>query len=157
MHRSGHIVRGANRFPLVVTGSLAGVSEPVVADLLAFIDASPSPYHAVAEAARRLASAGFVEVDETASWSGSAGPGFVRRGGSLVGWGSGGELGFRVVGAHTDSPNLRIKPRPDSTSAGWQQLGVEIYGGACSTPGSIATSGCRGGWGCAPTSATRSS
>ena len=38
--------------------------------------------------------------------------------------------GFRVVGAHTDSPNLRIKPNPDSARVGWQQLGVEVYGGA---------------------------
>lgn len=114
--------------------------DPVVADLLAFIEASPSPYHAVAEAARRLSAANFVERDETAAWlgpvdgAGPSGPGFVRRGASLVAWGAtdglgDGAGGFRVVGAHTDSPNLRIKPRPDSASLGWQQLGVEIYGG----------------------------
>ncbi len=101
---------------------------------MAFIDASPSPYHAVAEASRRLTSAGFVGVAEAAAWSAPLGPGFVCRGGSLVAWGAtdgigDGTGGFRLVGAHTDSPNLRIKPRPESTSAGWQQLGVEIYGG----------------------------
>ncbi len=107
----------------------------MVADLLAFLAASPSPYHAVAEAARRLAAAGFSERAEAIAWPDDLGPGFVRRGGSLVAWGVGADLGtergaFRVIGAHTDSPNLRVKPRPETTSAGWQQLGVEIYGGA---------------------------
>ncbi len=40
------------------------------------------------------------------------------------------EHGFRVLGAHTDSPNLRVKPRPDTGAAGLRQLGVEVYGGA---------------------------
>ncbi len=88
----------------------------------------------MAEAARRLAAAGFVELSELDDWSGRSGPLFLRRGGSLVAWiGRPGSLGagrgFRVVGAHTDSPNLRIKPRPDRGAAGWRQLGVEVYGG----------------------------
>ncbi len=105
-----------------------------VADLLAFLAASPSPYHAVAEASRRLEAAGFAEVDETAVWDAPVGPGHVVRGGSLVAWGAGADLAsgdgaFRLIGAHTDSPNLRIKPQPESSSVGWRQLGVEIYGG----------------------------
>jgi aspartyl aminopeptidase len=103
-------------------------------DAIAFIDASPSPYHAVAEVARRLSAAGFDEVDETDRWPRTvAGRGFVRRGGSIVAWfGSDSALpsGFRVLGAHTDSPNLRVKPQPDTGSVGWRQLGVEVYGGA---------------------------
>jgi len=103
-------------------------------DLLAFIDASPSPYHAVAEAARRLRADGFVEVFETDSWPMAPGRHFLIRGGSLVAWaGDAGAAaagdGFRVIGAHTDSPNLRVKPRPDTGRVGWRQLGVEIYGG----------------------------
>ena len=103
-------------------------------DLLAFIAASPSPYHAVAEAGRRLRAAGFVELHETDSWPLAPGRHFLVRGGSLVAWSgdagaaAGGD-GFRVIGAHTDSPNLRVKPRPDTGRAGWRQLGVEIYGG----------------------------
>ncbi len=58
------------------------------------------------------------------------------RGGSLIAWdttgahavGSGPAAGFRVVGAHTDSPNLRLKPHADHVKAGWQMLAVEPYG-----------------------------
>ena len=105
--------------------------------LLDFIDASPSPHHVVAAAAGRLEREGFVELSESSRWGPeNAAPGgrFVRRGGSLLAWrtaaGHSGTSGFRIVGAHTDSPNLRVKPRPDTGSAGWRQLGVEVYGGA---------------------------
>ncbi len=103
-------------------------------DLLAFIGASPSPFHAVAEASRRLDAAGFVQLHETDSWPMAPGRHYLIRGGSLVAWSgdagaaAGGD-GFRVIGAHTDSPNLRVKPQPDTGRAGWRQLGVEIYGG----------------------------
>jgi aspartyl aminopeptidase len=111
------------------------VPEPLddARDAISFIDASPSPYHAAAEVARRLARAGFVEVAERDAWPSEAGGHFLRRGGSVVAWQD--QAGtvpraFHIVGAHTDSPNLRVKPRPDISSAGWRQLGVEIYGGA---------------------------
>jgi aspartyl aminopeptidase len=103
-------------------------------DLLGFVDASPSPFHAVAEAARRLDRNGFVEVNEADAWPTAPGRHYLIRGGSLVAWSgdtgaAAAGAGFRVIGAHTDSPNLRVKPRPDTGSAGWRQLGVEIYGG----------------------------
>jgi aspartyl aminopeptidase len=105
--------------------------------LLAFCDASPSPYHACATAAAMLGEAGFTRVGEDASWSGEPGRWFVVRGGSLVAWatarGHEPASGFRIVGAHTDSPNLRIKPRPDVSRAGVRQLGVEAYGGVLLT------------------------
>ena len=101
--------------------------------LCAFVDASPSPFHACAEAARRLESAGFTLLAETDAFPTQAGRHYLIRGGSLVAWSSeaagGPATPFRVVGAHTDSPNLRIKPQPDVTRAGWQLLGVEYYGG----------------------------
>jgi aspartyl aminopeptidase len=103
----------------------------VTEDLLAFIDASPSPYHAVATAAARLERAGFREAELGAAWDEPGGPRYVRRGGTLVAWRPGRPgAGFRIVGAHTDSPNLRLKPQPDHRSAGFRQLGVEVYGGA---------------------------
>ena len=99
-------------------------------DLLAFIAASPSPYHAVATAADRLTLAGFTEVRLDAEWPVAKAPSFVRRGGTLIAWRPGRPgAGFRIVGAHTDSPNLRIKPQPDRRSVGYRQFGVEVYGG----------------------------
>lgn len=100
-------------------------------DLRAFLDASPSPWHVAETAATRLTAAGF--ADATADRSGAlAGTGFVVRDGAIVAWRAGAnrDSAFRIVGAHSDSPGLRIKPRPDLAVLGWHQLGVEIYGGA---------------------------
>jgi aspartyl aminopeptidase len=103
-------------------------------DLIRFLDASPSPYHAAAEARRRLAEAGFTEVDAAGAWPAGPGRYVVADGGSLLAWvvpeGSRPDAGFRLLGAHTDSPTLRVKPRPDTGRAGVRQLGVEVYGGA---------------------------
>jgi len=104
--------------------------------LCAFVDASPSPFHACAEAARQLETAGFSLLAETDPFPTERGRHYLIRGGSLIAW-SGEAAGgssaaatpFRVIGAHTDSPNLRVKPQPDLTRAGWQLLGVEVYGG----------------------------
>ena len=101
--------------------------------LLDFIDASPSPFHAVENAARLLTGGGFVRLEERDAFPRGARRGFVQRGGSLLAWSAGerpaAEVGFRVLGAHTDSPNLRIKARPNTGAAGLRQLGVEVYGG----------------------------
>ena len=103
-------------------------------DLISFIDASPSPYHAAAEALRRLTAAGFTEVDQAAEWPAGPGRYVLADGGSVFAWivpeGCPPDAPFRLLGAHTDSPTLRLKPRPDTGRAGIRQLGVEIYGGA---------------------------
>jgi aspartyl aminopeptidase len=102
-------------------------------ELCTYVDASPSPFHACAEAASRLETGGFRRLLETDAWPSDPGRYYLLRGGSLVAWSSeharGPATPFRVVGAHTDSPNLRIKPQPDFSRAGWQLLGVEVYGG----------------------------
>ncbi|MCK6446733.1 MAG: M18 family aminopeptidase [Planctomycetes bacterium] len=102
-------------------------------ELLNFIDASPSPFHACAEAAARLKPLGFVELDEQAAWPAKPGRYYVIRSGSIVAWAIPANAkpwtGARIVGAHTDSPNLRIKPKPDTGAAGYRQLGVDVYGG----------------------------
>ncbi len=114
-------------------------SAEAITDLLAYLENSPSPYHAVASSASRLLSAGFRELDTRSSWSPSdvAGPRFVVRGGTLLAWDASPDAdpisaGFHIIGAHTDSPNLRIKPTPEVSSAGYRQIAVEVYGGVLS-------------------------
>ncbi|MBN3929211.1 M18 family aminopeptidase [Streptomyces verrucosisporus] len=102
-------------------------------DLASFLAASPTPYHAVANAAERLEEAGFRRLEETDAWDGDGGGRYVLRGGAIIAWyvpeGATPATPFRIVGAHTDSPNLRVKPVPDTGAAGWRQIAVEIYGG----------------------------
>ena len=104
-------------------------------DLGAFIDASPTSWHAAATTAHLLDDAGFTALDPQSDWSSAqvAAPAYVRREGALVAWGATGAAPaqpLRLVGAHTDSPGLRLRPHADRSSAGWRQFGVEVYGGA---------------------------
>jgi len=112
-----------------VTRDDAGVGQ----GLIDYLDAAPTPFHACAESARLLTAAGFAQVDERDEWPGEPGGYFLIRGGSLLAWSTrhsaGATTPIRMVGAHTDSPNFRIKPQPDVVRAGWQLLGVEPYGG----------------------------
>jgi aspartyl aminopeptidase len=107
----------------------------LVASLISYLDDSPTPYHAAAESARLLREAGFVALEEHERWKLEPGMrGYVVRGGaSLIAFICGEEpaadAGFLAIGAHTDSPNLRIKPSPDVSRYGYRQLGVEVYGG----------------------------
>lgn len=100
--------------------------------LCEFIDASPSPFHVCATVAQRLRAAGYAELAEADPWPSNAGRFFIVRAGSLVAWDSSGDAQrpFRVVGAHTDSPNLRVKQHPDRQVAGWQLVALQPYGGA---------------------------
>lgn len=104
------------------------------ADFAAFVQASPSSYHAAAEVARVLREAGFAEQDETQAWDASPGGHFLVRDGAVMAWRVPAEsdlerVGFRIVGSHTDSPGFKVKPDPAYGNAGWQQVGVEVYGG----------------------------
>lgn len=109
--------------------------DATVRDLLEYIDASPTPFHAVAETASRLEAKGYRRLEESEAWDVGAGDKvyLVRGGGSLAAFHLGNaalrEAGFRLIGAHTDSPNLRIKPNPELKKVGYRQLGVEPYGG----------------------------
>jgi aspartyl aminopeptidase len=101
------------------------------AGLCEFIDASPSPFHVCVTVADRLLGAGYSELREADPWPGQPGRFFTVRAGSLVAWNTTGPDGaFRIVGAHTDSPNLRVKQHPDRVVAGWQVVALEPYGGA---------------------------
>lgn len=97
------------------------------------LDASPTPFHAVQTASQELQAAGFVELGPQQAPT-APGRQYVRRGGALVAWVVGerhsAASGVRVVAAHSDSPNLRVKPQPDTAAGSWRQLGVEVYGSA---------------------------
>jgi len=101
-------------------------------DLIDFLDSSPSPWHAVESTVQRLV--GFERLDESAPWADVPRAGYAVRDGAIIAWrlpadADGAATPFRIVGAHTDSPCLRVKPRPDTGGLGWKQLGVEVYGG----------------------------
>jgi aspartyl aminopeptidase len=105
-------------------------------DLIDFLDGSPSPWHAVESTIARLE--GFVRLDEADSWTDASADlpeaGYVVRSGAIIAWRLPSEPApahapLRIVGAHTDSPCLRVKPRPDHGGHGWKQLAVEVYGG----------------------------
>ncbi len=104
-------------------------------EMLQFIDESPSPFHAVEAARRRLEGAGFVALSERDAWSlAPDGKYFVERGGGSliafrVGRSSPVTAGWRMVGAHTDSPNLRLKPRLAKHAHRHLLLDTEPYGG----------------------------
>ncbi len=107
---------------------------------LEFLGASPTPFHAVANLETILERAGFRGLDEVEDWSlEPGGRYYVTRGGtSLIAFRAGTrdpvDAGIRMVGAHTDSPCLKIKPQPETVKHGYLQLGVEVYGGVLLHP-----------------------
>ena len=104
-------------------------------DLLSFIDASPSPWHAVNSVEQRLLAHGFIRLQEAERWKLATGTNYyvVRDGASIIAFKLGQkplvDTGFRMIGAHTDSPGLRLKTHAAHASHGIVRLGVEIYGG----------------------------
>ena len=102
-----------------------------------WIDASPTPFHSVRTASSRLVRAGFNKISEASPFEGQISPGgkyfYTRNGGTLVAFVVGKKFepksGFKIIGAHTDSPVLKVKPRSDRTSHGFVQVGSECYGG----------------------------
>ncbi|CEI95696.1 Putative Aspartyl aminopeptidase [Rhizopus microsporus] len=105
-------------------------------DFLDFLNASPSPFHAVHEASARLEKAGFQKISEKHEWhlKKKGKYYFTRNGSSLVAFVIGGEYhvdkgGFSIVGAHTDSPCLKVKPVSKKEQQGYLEVGVQLYGG----------------------------
>lgn len=104
-------------------------------ELLDFIDESPSPWHATSAVVKQLNANGFKPLIESQPWEFSQGGKYyvVRDGASIIAFILGqkpiAESGFKIVGAHTDSPGLRLKPKAAYAKEGIAQLGVEVYGG----------------------------
>lgn len=105
-----------------------------------FLAAAPTPFHAVAQMAARLDTAGFMALLEADDWSLAPGGRYyvIRNGSSIIAWVQGAQdlltSGLRLLGAHTDSPCLKVKPQPEMIRQGYLQLGVEVYGGALLNP-----------------------
>ena len=112
----------------------------LIASLLDFLDTSPTPYHAVHNMAARLDKEGFERITERETWSLKPETRYyvIRGGSSLITFVNAQQkpanTGIRMVGAHTDSPCLKIKPQPEIVKNGYLQLGVEVYGGALMNP-----------------------
>ena len=117
-----------------VAGEILRDDDAYTDSLIDFITSSPSSYHAAAEVARRLEGVGFARADETVSWEdGLPRRGYVIRDGAIAAWVLPEALepgaGLRVVGAHTDSPALKLKPAAALVRSGWQLINAEVYGG----------------------------
>ncbi len=98
-----------------------------VSSLMSFLDESVSPRHSVRRAESLFLESGFVSIDRLDDEPPALG--CLVRGGMLIAWVRGDDPTFRIAGAHSDSPCLRVKPRPDLRQHGWRQWGVEVYGG----------------------------
>ncbi len=109
-------------------------------ELLKFIQGSPTAFHATQSIAKKLAAAGFSELRESDEWNLQPGERyFVKQNDSSVlafvyGKKDLLDTGIRMLGAHTDSPCLKVKPQPELNRKGYLQLGVEVYGGALLAP-----------------------
>lgn len=108
-------------------------------ELIDFLKCSPTPFHAVATMAISLEQAGYQRLFEADSWQGlAAGQYYVCRNDSAIiaftKASDAAETGYKMLGAHTDSPCLKIKPTPEISKNSYYQLGVEVYGGALLNP-----------------------
>ncbi|MDQ7728572.1 M18 family aminopeptidase [Halomonas sp. SpR8] len=103
-----------------------------------FLRQSPTPWHAALNMAARLEQAGFQRLEETANWQLTPGKRYyvTRNDSAIIAFQlPASELAaLRMIGAHTDSPGLHLKPNAAQHSAGWLQLGVQVYGGVLLAP-----------------------
>ncbi len=109
-------------------------------NLLTFLQQSPTPWHAVRQMSQQLEQAGFTALDEREQWQLELDTGYyvVRNGSSMVAFRTGKTeplaAGIRMIGAHSDSPCLKVKPNPELRRKGYFQVGVEVYGGVLLNP-----------------------
>jgi aspartyl aminopeptidase len=111
---------------------MSELGQTTALDLLDFIRSGPSPFHVTAELVRRLQAGGFSAQPEGDAHAATVGKHYLVRDGTVVAWhqppGALATTPVRIIAVHTDSPTLKVKPRPDTGAAGWRQVGVEVYG-----------------------------
>ena len=109
-------------------------------ELITFLNQSPTPFHATENLAALVQASGFKKLSEKENWNLVPGEAYyVTRSGSsflafVYGSQSHSETGIRILGAHTDSPCLKLKPQPEKYQCGYQQFTIEVYGGALLNP-----------------------
>ncbi len=117
------------------TPEMTTKSNSLVTELINFIDNSPSPWHAIDTTVSLLEANGFTPLPETEQWQLTENGKYyvIRDQSSIIAFICGNSqpsaMGYRIIGAHSDSPGLRVKPNPVSEKGGWLRLGVEVYGG----------------------------
>ncbi len=101
-------------------------------DLRNFIEASPSSFHAAREAGRRLGEAGFTQLAETDAWP-VHGKFYLIRDGAVMAWivpeGATATTSFNILGAHTDSPSFKLKPKPTTGRGGLRRPADQLVAG----------------------------
>ena len=105
--------------------------------LLGFLDASPTPFHATQNMSMMFENAGFLKLDEKEKWALQEGKKYyvTRNDSSVIAFTyPKTKKNYLMVGAHTDSPNLKLKPNPVIKEHGVVKFGVESYGGLLLTP-----------------------
>lgn len=104
--------------------------------LLGFLDASPTPFHATLNMGMMLSNAGFIKLDEVEKWDLEQGKKYfvTRNDSSIIAFTYPKAKNYTMVGAHTDSPNLKLKPNPVTKEHGVVKFGVEPYGGLLLNP-----------------------
>jgi len=108
--------------------------------LFDFLEASPTPFHAIEELENNFNANGFIKLQESDSWILEKGKSYYvsRQQGAMIAFTIGEDEnetdGFRILTAHSDSPCLQVKPTPDYNKKGYSQLGVEVYGGSLLAP-----------------------
>ncbi|KAJ3098916.1 ATP-binding cassette sub- B member 6, mitochondrial [Phlyctochytrium planicorne] len=134
--RKSNTLQTSTRQPVTPqTRNKQATPSPAAKAFIEFVNASPSPFHAVAEVRKRLEKAGFVLISERDAFKVKRGGKyfFTRNQSSIVAFAVGGAYakgnGISIVGAHTDSPCLKVKPKSKKETAGYAKVGVETYGG----------------------------
>ena len=114
------------------------MTQTIAQDLCSYIAKSPTPFHATKNLLNLFTQNGFEQLDEGQDWAIKKRGAYVltRNDSSIIAFRTGHDIeqGFQMLGAHTDSPCLRIKPKPEISKHGYSQLGVEVYGGALLHP-----------------------